>query len=220
MSNKIKITYLLPLHISEQHNQLKATVKEIADLIEKKKIEFESEESSIEFVDLDNDQFEHQNEYLEDHKNVLNGISQTLFSSLFVAIYSHLETNLSSLIKEIEISSKNKIKAKHLKRDGSFIKCCFTYLELVQNLDLSSFKNSITYLNDITNIRNIFTHTRGILPKENSKLKSSVIRFVKQNDGIELSGSLIIITNENFITQVINENMNFLLRLINFINNN
>jgi hypothetical protein len=216
----MKVSYLLPIRISKQHNQLKVTVDEIANLIENKKIEFESEESSVDFVDLDSDQFEHENEYLEDNRDILNGITQTLFSSLFVSIYSHLETNLSALIKEIELSTKNKIKSKHLKRDGSYINCCLTYLKLVQNLDLNSFTETIIYLNDITNVRNVFTHSRGILPRETSKLKTSIFRFVKENEGVEINNNLIIITNGKFIENVIIANNKFLLRLINHINEN
>ena len=152
--------------------------------------------------------------------SVLNGITQTLYSSLFISIYSHLETNLSSLIKEIENKTNQKIKSKHLKRDGSFIKCCLNYLSLVQNIELNSFNKTIGYLNDITHVRNVLTHSRGILPDENSKMKNSVLRFIDENTGIELNNKCVVITNEKFIENLINKTNEFLIELIIFINEN
>lgn len=216
--NKILISYELPMHISTQQAQLISTVKEIEQLLRNKALEFESEEKAVDFVELNNDQFEHQTAYLEDKEEILNGITQTLYSSLFISIYSHLETNFSSLIKEIETKSNRKIKSKHLKRDGSFINCCLNYLTLVQNLELSSFSKTIGYLNDITYVRNVFTHSRGILPEEESKMKKAVLRFIKDNSGIELNNKCVVITNEKFIENVINKTNEFLLKLIIFIN--
>lgn len=215
---KIKISYLLPIHITQQHNQLITTINEISTLIQSKKKDFDLEETSEDFVDLNNDQYEYLSGHLEDHRISLDGITQTLFRSLFVSIYSHLETDLSSLIKEIENSTESNIKSKHLKKDGSYINCCFNYLTLVQKLDLTGFNTTIKHLHNITLIRNVFTHTRGILPKENNKLKKSIVKFIKKNDNIELKGDLIAITNEKFITTTIKENKDFLLKLINFIN--
>ena len=64
------ISYELPMHISNQQNQLLTTVNEIELLLQNKTTEFESEEKSIEFVELNDDQFEHQTAYLEDKEEV------------------------------------------------------------------------------------------------------------------------------------------------------
>lgn len=213
----IKISYSLPSHIDRQHNQLKILVGEVSSLIKKKNNEFKIEESSIDFVELDIDEFEHHTGYLEDHIGILTGITQTLFSSIFVSIYSHLETNLSLIISEIETCTEYRIKSKHLKRDGSFINSLLNYLKLVQNIDLNNFQDSIDYLNDITFVRNIFTHTRGILPKENTKIKRRVVNFINENDGIQLRDNFIIITKEEFLEKIIDKNSIFLLKLINFV---
>jgi len=216
--NALKISHALPQQIIEQYSQLEITINEISGLIEKKKGDFNIEESSIDFVELDVDHFEYENEYIESNLNILNGIMQTLYNALFVSIYSHLETNLAAIIKELEIKTDYKIKSKHLKRDGSFMNSCFNYLKLVQNLDLKDFNERIKYLNAITLIRNTFTHTRGFLPKESNKTIILITEFIDQNEGIEIDNGLITIKNEKFIDNTLQKNKDFLIQLINFIN--
>lgn len=218
--NKIKISYLLPLHIENQHKQLKIAVDEISELIKKKESDFRAEEEKVDFVEFDNDQFEHESEYLEDQRDILQSISQTLYSSLFISIYSHFEINFSALIKEVEKSTNHRIKSKDLRRDGSTINCFINYLILVHSIDLLNFKNNIQYLSDLTFIRNIFTHSRGLVPKENNKSRTQFLNFIKSTKGIELKENQIIISDKRFILKVIEENNIFLIRLINHLNEN
>lgn len=214
----LKISHSLPSHIDRQHTQLKLLLEEVSTLIKNKNKEFEREETSVDFVDFDNDGYELETSYLEEQKEILKGITQTLFSSMFVSVYSLLETNLSSLIKEIETITDHRIKSKHLKRDGSFINCSLNYLKLVQNLDLNSFEETIEFLNDITIVRNVFTHTRGIVSKENKGIRNRVLKFINDNDGIELKDNFIVITDEGFIDCIIEKNNSFFMTLINHIN--
>ncbi|MHA1613443.1 MAG: hypothetical protein ACTSYJ_01285 [Candidatus Thorarchaeota archaeon] len=190
-------------YISELSKALNTSTEEFASYVETYANEL-SEEERDDWYDWNSDK----------HWDLTEKFPKLLNNSLFVTIYSCMESNVYGLSKRFEKSTPHNIELKDLKGKG--IKLYQTYLKKVQGVDFPDTSSAWNRIKLFQKVRNFIVHSNGKLDssKNDDRNAKIVIEYVRDNpDMISLDKYAGIIISEKCNAEFIEVIQSFLLDL-------
>jgi len=178
-------------------NYLRETIEEITSQFVKNEQDIEDDFwiKTGDFLELDPDDLEYHQEYLQELLEKHRHLPQILYKSIIVSIYSLLETTLNDIIKTIESEVPKKIKFKHLRTKGSEIENIINFVELVHEIDFGEIKKHLNLLKPYADLRNNIVHKNGHLRNENEQRIKNIEKFVSKDNSVKIQDDELFFTN-------------------------
>lgn len=126
----------------------------------------------------------------------------TLFSSFFIMIYSHMETELIRYCRDLEKRDPQRVKLSDLAGKSGVVKS-MNYLTKVQQIEFS-LENSLEWMRikGFQNLRNCIVHSQGSL--DEFEKRDELSKFIRLKDSkIKLQDDAICILDRDFCSDAL-----------------
>lgn len=210
------ISSKLTSQIHQSDEYFKSSIVELNNFLEERWITIETE-----FSKTDEIEFESQEDYevYQDEKGmrarIHEDMKRTIFCSLLFSCYSKFESNLMSLIAELEENLPKRIKSRDLRKDGSHIDLIIKFLDKVYEVDVR--KIDLSFFRGLNKSRNILIHNNGKIPIDYNG-RNKLIDFVDKNEGIVLIEDCLVIEDYIFLENTRTELSQIIMCIISMIN--